>query len=155
MAVALAVPELLALWGRMLGALRRPGLRRQAGQALGVGSAAPDHQQCSHPVLRCFTPSAALCTLRRRAAEEGSRESVDAGCMKLTAPWVRERAGRQRGATRAQQQQRGEGAEVPDIELCPFYEGLDAAGPEGRLEAGGWVGGRRAWRKRRVGRAGG
>ena len=25
-------------------------------------------------------------------AEEGSRESVDAKCMKLTAPWVRERA---------------------------------------------------------------
>ena len=53
------------------------------------------------------------------AAEEGSRESVDAKCMKLTAPWVRERA---------QQEQ--------DIETCGFYNGLDAAGPEGRLDAG-------------------
>jgi hypothetical protein len=39
--------------------------------------------------------------------------------MKLTAPWVRERA---------QQEQ--------DIETCGFYDGLDAAGPEGRLDAG-------------------
>ena len=59
--------------------------------------------------LRCCVP----------AAEEGSRESVDAKCMKLTAPWVRERA---------QQEQ--------DIETCGFYDGLDAAGPEGRLDAG-------------------
>jgi DNA excision repair protein ERCC-2 len=52
--------------------------------------------------------------------EEGSRESVDAKCMKLTAPWVRERAS----------------SDMEDIALCNFYEGLDAAGPDGRLDAG-------------------
>lgn len=55
-----------------------------------------------------------------QVAEEGSRESVDAKCMRLTAPWVRERA-----------------AQDPDAaELCDFYEGLDSAGPDGRLDAG-------------------
>ncbi|PRW60183.1 DNA repair helicase UVH6 [Chlorella sorokiniana] len=52
-------------------------------------------------------------------SEEGSRESVDAKCMKLTAPWVRERAGQDE-----------------DIETCGFYEGLEGAGPDGRLDAG-------------------
>ena len=67
-------------------------------------------------------------------AEEGSRESVDAKCMRLTTPWVRERAGQD-----------------PDIETCGFYEGLEGAGPEGRLGAGAAGGGRprlaaAAWR---------
>lgn len=53
-------------------------------------------------------------------SEEGSRESVDAGCMRLTAPWVRERA---------QNDQ--------DIETCAFFDGLDGAGPDGRLDPGG------------------
>lgn len=44
-------------------------------------------------------------------ADEGSRESVDSGCRKLTASWVRDRA-----------QQDG------DIETCEFYEGLERVG---------------------------
>lgn len=68
-----------------------------------------------------------LCT----NAEEGSRESVDAGCMKLTAPWVRDRASQQE-----KEQAASSDIEVSDIELCSFYEGLDSAGAEGRLEAG-------------------
>ena len=52
--------------------------------------------------------------------EEGSRESVDAKCMKLTAPWVRERAA----------------VDPESVEVCDWYQGLDAAGPEGRLDAG-------------------
>lgn len=58
--------------------------------------------------------------------------------MRLTAPWVRERA------SSARQRRRGDGgggggggSDVADIELCALYEGLDAAGPDGRLEAGG------------------
>ncbi|KAI3435700.1 hypothetical protein D9Q98_001758 [Chlorella vulgaris] len=54
-------------------------------------------------------------------SEEGTRESVDARCMKLTAPWVRERAGKEPDH---------------DIETCALYEGLEGAGPEGRLDAG-------------------
>lgn len=52
-------------------------------------------------------------------AEEGSRESCDSQCRKLTASWVRE-------------------AHVtnPDIETCAFYEGLEAAGAEGVMEPG-------------------
>lgn len=46
-------------------------------------------------------------------ADEGSRESVDAGCRKLTAAWVREKA-----------------ASDPLVDLCEFYEGLEKAGPE-------------------------
>lgn len=44
--------------------------------------------------------------------------------MRLTAPWVRERA---------QNDQ--------DIETCGFFEGLDGAGPDGRLDPGGRQGG--------------
>lgn len=54
--------------------------------------------------------------------EEGSRESVDAKCMRLTAPWVRERA--------------KVGSDIEDIRLCDYYEGLDDAGHAGRLDAG-------------------
>lgn len=51
--------------------------------------------------------------------DEGSRESCDSQCRKLTASWVRE-------------------AKVnnPNIETCDFYEGLDAAGAEGVMDPG-------------------
>jgi DNA excision repair protein ERCC-2 len=63
-----------------------------------------------------------LC-INPQVVEEGARESVDAKCMKLTAPWVRERA-------------RSDGGSSDDVELCDWYEGLDEAGPDGRLDAG-------------------
>ena len=44
-------------------------------------------------------------------ADEGSRESVDAKCRRLTATWVREKA-----------------TSDPSVETCSFNEGLDAAG---------------------------
>ena len=50
-------------------------------------------------------------------SEEGSRESTDAKCMRLTAPWVRER--------------RDEG-----VETCGFYDGLEADGASARLDPG-------------------
>jgi DNA excision repair protein ERCC-2 len=52
-------------------------------------------------------------------ADEATRESVDAKCRKLTAPWVRERA-----------------ATVPDIELCGFYETHENAGDDALLPPG-------------------
>lgn len=52
-------------------------------------------------------------------ADEATRESVDAKCRKLTAPWVRERA-----------------ATVPDIELCGFYEDYEKAGADAVLPPG-------------------
>ncbi len=45
-----------------------------------------------------------------RRAEEGTRESVDSGCRKLTAAWVREAAQKD-----------------PQIETCEFFEGLERA----------------------------
>ena len=45
------------------------------------------------------------------AAEEGSRESVDAKCRRLTATWVRERH-----------------VSDHDIEVCDFFEQLERAG---------------------------
>lgn len=44
-------------------------------------------------------------------AEEGSRESVDAKCRRLTATWVRERH-----------------VSDHDIEVCDFFEQLERAG---------------------------
>ena len=52
-------------------------------------------------------------------ADEGSRESVDAKCKSLTASWVRERH-----------------VANQDIEVCEFYETLEAAGAEAVLEPG-------------------
>lgn len=52
-------------------------------------------------------------------AEEGSRESVDAGCRRLTASWVREAA-----------------LKSPDIETCSFFEGHEKAGQEALLPPG-------------------
>jgi hypothetical protein len=48
-----------------------------------------------------------------RPTEEGSRESVDAGCRNLTAPWVRDKA-----------------QSDPSVELCGYFEDLENAGPE-------------------------
>lgn len=66
-----------------------------------------------------------LC-IHPRVAEEGSRESVDAKCMRLTAPWVRERASAASN----------DDHNIVDVELCDWYEGLDEAGADGRLDAG-------------------
>lgn len=57
-------------------------------------------------------------------SEEGSRESVDAGCRRLTASWVRERAARD-----------------PEVETCDFFEQHEAAGHEALLPPGMCVGG--------------
>ena len=43
-----------------------------------------------------------------RAADEGTRESVDSACRKLTAAWVREAAQKD-----------------PEVETCDFFEGLE------------------------------
>ncbi|KAG2489082.1 hypothetical protein HYH03_012516 [Edaphochlamys debaryana] len=90
-----------------------------------------------------------------RVAEEGSRESVDAGCRRLTASWVRERAAERRGGGGGG----GAGGEaggsadgggggagggggdgggggVGDIELCEFYEGHERAGAEALMPPG-------------------
>lgn len=89
-------------------------------------------------------------------ADEATRESVDAKCRKLTAPWVRERAlaaggGRQSGteapapaaaagpsAGPAPANPEGGDAapEVPDIEVCGFFEGHSAAGNDAVLPPG-------------------
>lgn len=52
-------------------------------------------------------------------SDEGSRESVDARCKQLTASWVRERH-----------------ISSQDIEVCDFYETLEAAGADAVLEPG-------------------
>lgn len=50
------------------------------------------------------------CTSSLSHTDEGSRESVDSGCRRLTASWVRDRA-----------------QHDPDIETCEFFEGLEQA----------------------------
>ena len=62
------------------------------------------------PPLVLLSEAAVLCF-----KDEGSRESVVAGCRNLTATWVREKA-----------------VNDPVVELCDYYEGLEKAGPEVR-----------------------
>ena len=52
-------------------------------------------------------------------SEEGSRESTDAKCMRLTAPWVRERR------------------DEEGVERCGWYDGLEADG--GTAEEVAWL----------------
>ncbi|KAG2438141.1 hypothetical protein HXX76_005750 [Chlamydomonas incerta] len=115
------------------------------------------------------TPSCANCISRDQksaTAKEGSRESVDAGCRRLTATWVRERAAERRGSRPGGAgggdvemedaaaagpsgsaaggaagggdgaARGGGGGDVADIELCEFYEGHERAGVEALLPPG-------------------
>eukprot|EP00897_Mesotaenium_endlicherianum_P010484 jgi/Mesen1/9464/ME000627S08848 len=59
-----------------------------------------------------------LC-IHPRVSGEGSRESVDSGCRKRTASWVRAAA-----------------VDNPNIELCSFYEQYEKKGPEALLPPG-------------------
>ncbi|KAI5067370.1 hypothetical protein GOP47_0017898 [Adiantum capillus-veneris] len=59
-----------------------------------------------------------LC-IHPKVSAEGSRESVDAGCRKLTASWVRASA-----------------VDNLDIELCPFFETYEKQGAEALLPSG-------------------
>ncbi|GAX84382.1 hypothetical protein CEUSTIGMA_g11804.t1 [Chlamydomonas eustigma] len=54
-----------------------------------------------------------------QVADEGSRESVDAQCRKLTASWVRERS-----------------VSEESVDLCEFFEGHERAGSEALLPTG-------------------
>ena len=98
-------------------------------------------------------------------AEEGSRESVDAGCRRLTASWIREKAtassssgrnGGGAGVSAARQQGGGgvgggrgvgrggreAGGSIEDgggegsLQLCEFFEGLESSGAEALLPPG-------------------
>ncbi|GBG88390.1 hypothetical protein CBR_g47089 [Chara braunii] len=73
-----------------------------------------------------------LC-IHPRVSGEGSRESVDAGCRKLTASWVRERAMQM---TEGGGGGGGGGEEVGDIELCSFFEGYQKSGGDALLPPG-------------------
>ncbi|KAF8064487.1 hypothetical protein HT031_003286 [Scenedesmus sp. PABB004] len=64
-------------------------------------------------------PADAARARRPRPAEEGSRESVDAGCRRLTASWVREAA-----------------AAGGDVETCGFFDAHEKAGQEALLPPG-------------------
>ena len=60
-----------------------------------------------------------------KVADEGSRESVDARCRRLTATWVREK----HMEAVAQEQQ-------PTTELCSFFEDYEKEGPDAVLPPG-------------------
>ena len=72
------------------------------------------------PILALGLSSRKNMCIHRVVKEEGSRESVDAKCRKLTASWVRDRA-----------------VDDPDaFELCEFYEQYDRKGAEAILPPG-------------------
>jgi DNA excision repair protein ERCC-2 len=60
-----------------------------------------------------------------RVAEEGTRESVDARCRRLTASWVREKHLEQVARE-----------EAPEAELCSFFEDYEKEGPDAVLPPG-------------------
>eukprot|EP00232_Nephroselmis_pyriformis_P011466 CAMPEP_0182884768 /NCGR_PEP_ID=MMETSP0034_2-20130328/19199_1 /TAXON_ID=156128 /ORGANISM="Nephroselmis pyriformis, Strain CCMP717" /LENGTH=743 /DNA_ID=CAMNT_0025017989 /DNA_START=145 /DNA_END=2373 /DNA_ORIENTATION=+ len=73
----------------------------------------------SVPILALGLSSRKNMCIHPKVAEEGSRESVDAKCRRLTASWVRERA-----------------VDNPDIETCSFYEQYESSGAEALLPPG-------------------
>lgn len=70
-------------------------------------------------------PFARGCSHAWQVSEEGSRESVDAGCRRLTASWVRERASRD-----AAEDEEGE------AQTCDFFEDLEQAGTSATVPPG-------------------
>eukprot|EP00798_Chlamydomonas_sp_ICE-L_P026872 gene26872-4481_t len=101
------------------------------------------------PILAVGLSSRKNLCINPQLTEEGSRESVDAGCRRLTASWVRERAV-ERQQARQQQRQHGQvqqdmeagpsgGGEVQErdpSQLCEFFEGHEKAGAEALLPPG-------------------
>lgn len=67
-----------------------------------------------------------------KVADEGSRESVDARCRRLTASWVREK--------KLEREARGEapadGADGNELESCEFFEDFESAGEGAVLPPG-------------------
>uniref|UniRef100_A0A383WM71 DNA 5'-3' helicase n=1 Tax=Tetradesmus obliquus TaxID=3088 RepID=A0A383WM71_TETOB len=71
------------------------------------------------PIMALGLSSRKNLCIHPQVAEEGSRESVDAGCRRLTASWVREAA-----------------LKSPDIETCSFFDAHEKAGQEALLPPG-------------------
>ena len=71
---------------------------------------------------------------------QGSRESVDAGCRKLTASWVRANAMEKMAKRTTKKNMLNDDGDDTnhndDIELCPFFEEYDKKGSEALLPAG-------------------
>ncbi|KAF6250426.1 DNA repair helicase [Scenedesmus sp. NREL 46B-D3] len=72
------------------------------------------------PIMALGLSSRKNLCIHPQVAEEGSRESVDAGCRRLTASWVREAA-----------------LKSADIETCSFFDGHEKAGQEALLPPAG------------------
>ncbi|KAK9867834.1 hypothetical protein WJX84_011959 [Apatococcus fuscideae] len=71
------------------------------------------------PILALGLSSRKNLCVHPSVQEEGSRESVDAKCRKLTAAWIREKH-----------------ISEPDIEVCSFFEELERAGQDAVLDPG-------------------
>ena len=125
----LAPPAQVLAELRVLQAYREPLVGRSS-QILALGLSSRKNM-CIHPKARRASarraPSrrGAEASLRAQVADEGSRENVDAGCRKLTATWVCERAGAV-----------GESGGDASVELCDFFETYERAGADALLPPG-------------------
>ena len=85
------------------------------------------------PILALGLSSRKNMCVHRQVREEGSRESVDAKCRKLTASWVREKATVGDAGDGGSASGEGGGAAH---ELCEFYEEYESKGSEAILPPG-------------------
>jgi DNA excision repair protein ERCC-2 len=99
---------------------------RAAASAASPNSNQQPPQSAPPPILALGLSSRKNLCVHPTVAEEGSRESVDAGCRRLTASWVR---------AKAQEAAASGGAASPPA-TCSFYEAHDAAGPDALLPPG-------------------
>lgn len=135
--------DLVVYRARYFGPAGEGATAAQGPQILALGLSSRKNL-CINPQVRAVPARPVPCrdidasgTLTRHAAPpdaatqvavEGSRESVDAGCRKLTSSWVRERAGQD-----------------PSVPLCEFFEGHERAGQEALLPPGGHKHGCPCW----------
>ena len=92
----------------------------------------------------CLSSRRNMC-VNERVLRESDRESIDAACRSLTAPWALERAKKKRGGSQAegipleeeaatsssqQQQQAG------DVQTCTYYDGFKSAGEATSMPSG-------------------
>ena len=107
------VPEM----EKVLAELR--ALHEYIGKALGTETARMLALGLSSRKNMCIHP---------KVADEGSRESVDARCRRLTASWVREK--------KLEREARGEASEADALESCEFFEDFESAGEGAVLPPG-------------------
>ena len=86
----------------------------------------------------CLSSRRNMC-INERVLRESDRESIDAACRSMTAPWALERAKKQSNSSAAQQLEEGGDDETSPssmIDTCTYFDGFKSAGEATSMPSG-------------------